>query len=108
LRTYTAVIVDPKNHLVWHIDYLDHVDEETLHLSFEDFLKRISFKVLGVVKDKWQAATNALKKVFHKLWIGYCHSHCLKKFREALTEYQKETTCSQAEITQSYKKFKVF
>ncbi|KOR33566.1 hypothetical protein TI05_00175 [Achromatium sp. WMS3] len=49
-------------------------------------------KVLGVVKDKWQAATNALKKVFHKLWIGYCHRHCLKKFREALTEYHKETT----------------
>jgi len=106
MRTYVAVIVDPRTHLVWHADYVDHVDEETLHDSFEEFAKRISFKVLGVAKDKWQASTNALKRVCHRLWIGYCHRHCLKKFREALTDYQKETKCSQAEVTRLYKKFK--
>jgi hypothetical protein len=106
LRTYTVVIVEPKNHLVWHIDYVDHVDEETLHASFEEFMKRISFKVLGVVKDKWQASTNALKRVFYRLWIGYCHRHCLKRFREVLTDYQKETKCTQSEVTRLYKEFK--
>ena len=106
LRTYTVVIVDPESHLVWHVDYLDHVDEETLHSSFEEFMKRISFKVLEVTKDKWQASTNALKRVFYKIWIGYCHRHCLKKFLEVLTEYQKETKCSQVEVKQLYKKFK--
>jgi hypothetical protein len=95
--------------LVWSIDYVDHA-EETLHSSFEAFIKRITFKVLGGTKDKWKASTNALKRVFYRLWVGHCHCHChwhcLKKFREALNEYQKESNCSQAEITRLYKKFK--
>lgn len=106
LRTYAVVIVEPQNHLVWHADYVDHVDEETLHTSFEEFMKRISFKVLGVTKDKWKASTNALKRVCHQLWIGYCHRHCLKRFREVLTDYQKETKCRQTEVTRLYKIFK--
>ena len=106
LRTYTVVMVDPENLLVWHADYVDHVDEETLCGSFEKFVERINFKVLGVTKDKWQASTNALKTVFHCLWIGFCHRHCLKKFRESLSEYQKETGCSSKEVKRLYKKFK--
>ena len=57
-------MVDPETLLVWHKDYVDHVDEETLCNSFEKFIERIGFKVLGVTKDKWQASTNALKSVF--------------------------------------------
>jgi hypothetical protein len=106
LRTYAVVMVDPENLLVWHADYVDHVDEETLCGSFEKFVERIDFKVLGVTKDKWQASTNALKSVFHRLWIGFCHRHCLKKFRESLSEYQKETGCSSNEVKRLYKKFK--
>jgi hypothetical protein len=106
LRTYIVVIVDPESHLVWHADYVDHVDEDTLYSSFDAFAQRISFKVLGVVKDKWQASTNALKRVFYRLWIGYCHRHCLKKFHEALIQYQKETQCTQTEVARLYKKFK--
>ena len=106
LRTYSVVIVDPKTQLVWHADYVDHVDEQTLHDSFKTFIDRISFNVLGVTKDKWKASTNALKKVCHKLWIGYCHRHCLKKFLEALNVYQKETQCSTKEKTRLYHKFK--
>ena len=106
LRTYAVVMVDPENLLVWHADYVDHVDEETLCGSFEKFAERINFKVLGVTKDKWQASTNALKSVFHRLWIGFCHRHCLKKFRESLSEYQKETACSSKEVKRLYKKFK--
>lgn len=106
LRTYAVVIVDPRNHLVWHADYVDRVDEQTLHTSFEEFAKRISFQVLGVTKDKWQASTNALKRVCHRLWIGYCHRHCLKRFREALADYRKETECTRAEVARLYNKFK--
>ncbi len=106
LRTYAVVIVDPQNHLVWHADYVDHVDEETLHTSFDEFMKRISFKVLGVTKDKWKASTNALKRVCHRLWIGYCHRHCLKRFRKVLADYRKETKCSRTEVARLYKKFK--
>ena len=58
-------MVDPKNLLVWHSDYVDHVDEEQLSGSFENFLQKIDFKILGVTKDKWKAATNAFKTVFH-------------------------------------------
>jgi hypothetical protein len=63
-------------------------------------------KILGVTKDKWQASTNALKAVFHRIWIGFCHRHCLKKFREALSEYQKETKCNSKKISKLYKEFK--
>lgn len=106
LRTYSVVMVDPKNLLVWHADYVDHVDEETLCGSFQTFFEKISFSILGVTKDKWQASTNAIKVVFHKIWIGYCHRHCLKRFLKALEEYQKETKCSQKQISALYIKFK--
>jgi len=106
LRTYTVVMVDPDSHLTWHIDYVDHVDEETLCRSFETFMERISFKVLGVVKDKWQASTNAFRTVCRGIWIGYCQRHCLKKFRDALAEYKKQTNCTGKEIKALYKKFK--
>lgn len=105
-RTYTAVMVDPENLLVWHLDYLDHVDEESLVGSFEKFVERIDFKVLGVTKDKWAASTNALKTVCRHLWIGFCHRHCLKKFRNRLSQYQKETSCSDKEAGKLYCDFK--
>jgi len=91
---------------VWHSDYVDHVDEEGLCGSFEDFLQKIDFKILGVTKDKWKASTNALKAVFHRIWIGYCHRHCLKKFRYALSKYQEQSKCTDQEVTRLYKKFK--
>ena len=75
LRTYSVVMVDPENYLVWHDDYVDHVDEDTLCKSFEKFMQKISFKIIGVTKDKWQASANALMSVFHDIWIGYCHWH---------------------------------
>jgi hypothetical protein len=72
LRTYAVIMVDPQNLLIWHADYVDHVDEKTLSGSFEKFLERTCFSILGVTKDKWKPSTGALKKVFHKIWIGYC------------------------------------
>ncbi len=106
LRTYCVVMVDPENQLVWHTDYLDHVDEKELSGSFENFLQKIDFKILGVTKDKWKASTNALKSVFHRIWIGYCHRHCLKHFRDALSKYRDQSKCSDKEVSRLYKKFK--
>ena len=106
LRTYCVVMVDPENQLVWHTDYLDHVDEKELCGSFENFLQKIDFKILGVTKDKWKASTNALKSVFHRIWIGYCHRHCLKHFRDALSKYRDQSKCGDKEVSRLYKKFK--
>jgi hypothetical protein len=106
LRTYSVFMVDSKSLLVWHADYVDHVDEESLCGSFEKFLQRVTFKILGVTKDKWEASTKALKAVFKSIWIGFCHRHCLKKFRQALVKYQEETKCSKKERDRLYKKFK--
>ncbi len=106
LRTYTVVMVEPNTLLVWQADYIDHVDEETLYESFEAFVRQISFTVLGVTKDKWQPSTNALKRVFHALWIEFCHRHCLKKWRQALSTYQNETQCRASEVTRLYQKVK--
>ena len=106
LRTYSVAMVDPENFLVWHMDYVDHVDEQTLCDSFEKFVEHIDFKVLGVTKDKWRASTNALKSVFHRIWIGFCHRHCLKKFYNALLEFQKEVGCNDKEVSRLHKKFK--
>ncbi len=64
LRTYSVIMVDPKTLVVWHADYIDHVDEETLCKSFKNFMREINFKILGATKDKWLASTNALKKIF--------------------------------------------
>ncbi|ETR65017.1 MAG: hypothetical protein OMM_14948, partial [Candidatus Magnetoglobus multicellularis str. Araruama] len=94
LRTYIVAMVDPNSQVVWHIDYIDHVGEENLYQSFEEFLEKISFKIKGVTKDKWKASTNALKRLFNNLWIGFCHRHCLHNFKKALTAYQKETGIS--------------
>ena len=41
-------MVDSQSMLVWHMDYLDRVDEKTLRDSFEKFVERIDFKVCGV------------------------------------------------------------
>jgi len=46
-------MVEPESMLVWHADYIDHVDEKSLIGSFEKFLEGINFKVIGVTKDKW-------------------------------------------------------
>ncbi|MCP4913515.1 MAG: hypothetical protein GY909_10380 [Oligoflexia bacterium] len=106
LRTYSVIMVDPESHLVWHADYVDHVDEETLTQSFEKFLQKVEFKILGITKDKWKASTNALKKVFHKIWIGFCHRHSLHKLWQALSKYRDETKCSLIKIKTLYNKFK--
>ena len=106
LRTYSVVMVDPESQLVWHTDYVDHVDEKELAGSFENFLQKIDFKILGVTKDKWKASTNALKSVFHRIWIGYCHRHCLKNFRDALSKYKDQSECTDKEVSRLYKKFK--
>ncbi|QTA86536.1 hypothetical protein [Desulfonema magnum] len=106
MRTYTVAMVDPENFLVWHLDYVDHVDMETLTESFEKFVERIDFKIIGVTKDRWQPATDALKSVCHRLWIGFCHLHCLGKFRRALSEYKKESGCSSKKVGKLYKEFR--
>lgn len=106
LRTYSVVMVDPETLLVWHSDYVDHVDEKQLSGSFENFLQKIDFKILGVTKDKWKASTNALKSIFYGIWIGYCHRHCLKKFLDALKKYQAQSKCTDQEVTRLYEKFK--
>jgi len=106
LRTYSVVMVDPANMLVWHSDYVDRVDEDTLVSSFEKFVEKIEFKVLGVTKDKWSASTNALKSVFKNIWIGFCQRHFLKKLYEALLKYQKQTGASRKEVTDLYRKVK--
>ncbi len=106
LRTYTVAMVEPETLLVWHLDYVDHVDEETLCDSFEAFVQRIAFKVLGVTKDKWLPSTKALKRVIHALWIEFCHRHELKKWRQSLSTYQQDTHCSHAERKRLYTQIK--
>jgi len=106
LRTYSVVMVDSGNLLVWHMDYVDHVDEETLSESFEKFVERIDFRVQGVTKDKWQPSTKALKSVFQQIWIGFCHRHFLKKFWNALSDWRKVTGCGNTEIKRIYGKVK--
>jgi hypothetical protein len=106
LRTYTVVMVDPRSQTVWHMDYVDHVDEETLCASFEGFLREINFNVRGVAKDRWEPSTKALKSVFHRVWIGFCHLHCLKKFSKALSLYQRESECSVKEVSRLFRKFR--
>jgi len=100
LRTYTVVMADPKTQLIWHMDYVDHVDEKNLCTSFEDFLQRINFNVKGITKDKWKPSTNALKSVFYKVWIGFCHLHYLKKLNKALASYQTETKCPWKQVNE--------
>lgn len=104
LRTYTVFMVESGSMLVWHVDYVDHVDAATLCESFEAFSDRITFNVLGVTKDKWKPSTKALKTVFKSVWIGYCHLHYLKKLNKALLDYQKETNCELKEVKRLYKK----
>lgn len=106
LRTYTVVMVDPESQAVWHMDYIDHVDEKNLCSSFEKFLEHVDFNVKGVTKDRWEPSTKALKSVLHRVWIEFCHLHCLKKFNKAIIAYQKEIKCDDKEVNRLYGKFK--
>jgi hypothetical protein len=106
MRTYSVVLVDPESMLVWHADYVDHVNEKSLSESFGIFLEHIAFKVIGVSKDKWKASTNSLKKIIKGIWIGYCHRHFKKNFWDSLKKYQEETKCSNQVIAELYKEFK--
>ena len=78
-------MIDPETQLVWHMDYVDHVDEKTLCDSLEDFLQRINFRVKGVVKEKWKSSTNALKSTFYtdrkKIMTTLCKKAGVKYFR---------------------------
>ena len=105
-RTYSAVLVDAKNLLVWHCDCLDGVDEDSPVCSFEKFVRNIEFKILGVTKDKWLASTNALKKVLNNVWLGFCRRHFLKKLFQDLKEFQKQTDCSDGRISALYEEVK--
>jgi hypothetical protein len=106
MRTYSVVMVEPESMLVWHADYLDHVDEKSLIESFGKFLEYINFKVIGISKDKWKASTNALKKIIKGIWIGYCHRYFKKNMWDSLKKYQKETNCTKNTISELYKEFK--
>lgn len=106
LRTYSVVMADPKYLLVWHCDYVDHVDESTLTGSFEKFVQKIDFKILGVAKDKWKPSTKALRSVFKNIWIGFCHRHFLKKLYADLLRYREDSGCTGKEISRLYKKVK--
>jgi len=105
LRTYSVLMIEPGSMLVWHADYVDHVDEKNLIKSFEGFLEKITFKVIGISKDKWKASTNALKKVIRGVWLGFCHRHCKKNFFDSLQKYQKETGCSDNKVKEIYQEF---
>ncbi|KPA08849.1 hypothetical protein MHK_010948 [Candidatus Magnetomorum sp. HK-1] len=107
MRTYSVVMVEPESMLVWHADYVDRVDEKGLVKSFEKFLNEITFKVIGVSKDKWKASTNALKKVVKGIWIGFCHRHCKKNFWDSLKKYQKATGCTEQKVKELYQEFKL-
>ena len=39
-----------RDSLLWHSDYVDHVDEDTLCKSFERFMQKISFKIIRAVQ----------------------------------------------------------
>ncbi len=106
LRTYSVVMVDPEYLLVWHSDYVDHVDEKTLTSSFEKFVQKINFKILGVTKDKWLPSTKALKAVLKNLWLGFCHRHWLKSLYKDLLKYQEKTQCPNKDIKRIYQKIK--
>ncbi len=106
LRTYTVAMVEPETLLVWHLDYVDHVDADTLTSSFEAFVQQIDFSVFGVTKDKWQPSTQALKQVVHGLWIAFCHRHELEKWRQAFTAYQEAVQCTVAERQRLYQRLK--
>ncbi len=56
--------------------------------------QRCNFNVKGITTDKWKSLTNALKSVFYKVWIGFCHLHFLKKLSKALASCPKETNRS--------------
>jgi len=90
LRTYITAIVDSETQAVWHIDYIDHVNEETLFQSFSSLKGKISFKIKGVTKDKWKPATNALREVFKHIWIGLCHRHCIENIKKSIKKYRDE------------------
>ncbi len=91
LRTYSVVMVDPANMPVWHSDYVDGVDEDTLVTSFEKFVEKIEFKVLGVTWDGQTASTNALKSVFKGIRIGFCRRHFLERLYQDLLKHGKKT-----------------
>ncbi|KPA15893.1 hypothetical protein MHK_003900 [Candidatus Magnetomorum sp. HK-1] len=90
LRTYITAIVDSETQTVWHLDYIDHVNEDTLLQSFSRLKGIISFKIKGVTKDKWKPATNALREVFKHIWIGLCHRHCIENIKKAINKYSDE------------------
>lgn len=106
LRTYSVVMADPEYLLVWHSDYVDHVDEGTLTGSFEGFMQKVNFKISGVTKDKWLPSTKALKAVFRNIWLGFCHRHYLKKLYVDLQKYQESAGCSGKVISRLYEKVK--
>ncbi len=70
LRTYSAVLVDPKNLLVWHCDYLDGVDEDSL--AFASQVKHV-LRCFSRVIDMFESGKEQ-SRLSNGVFISPCFS----------------------------------
>ena len=66
-QTYIPAVLDPKSSLIWWIDYIPQVDEDTVSASFQRFaatLGRWAQRIKGATTDGWKAGKRALRAVW--------------------------------------------
>jgi len=91
-KAYVPIVYAPREALIWWIDYIDSVSEETLRSSLERF-KAISERlahVAGATVDGWDPAQNALRGAFPGITLAECQLHALIKLGQHLATFKHQ------------------
>lgn len=91
-KAYVPIVYAPREALIWWIDYIDSVSEETLHSSLERF-KAISARlahIIGATVDGWDPAQNALREAFPGITLAECQLHALIKLGQHLATFKRQ------------------
>jgi hypothetical protein len=91
-KAYMPIVYAPKEALIWWVDYIDSVSEDTLRDSLERF-KALSERlacITGATVDGWDPAQAALRAAFPGITLAECHMHALIKLGQHLATFKRQ------------------
>jgi len=91
-KAYMLIEYAPKEALIWWVDYIDSVSEDTLRDSLER-LKALSERLTCITDatiDGWEPAQKALQGAFPGITLAECHMHALIKLGQHLATFKRQ------------------
>ncbi len=82
-------------HAIWHIDYVESLDEEVLEASYKNFADQTKaidpdYEPITMTHDGYQSTINALRRIFKKTAFLICWIHACRSLAKLLNPFSKE------------------